>query len=318
MKPIPVVFHIGPLQLHTYGLGLAITFWFAYRYLSRRLRAHGWDDQWVASTTVWVVIAALIGARAVHVVANWSADYEHQLIQIPQVWHGGLSSFGGLLLGLPTGFYLARRRGPKITRARMADLVAPVLLAAWALGRLLGPQLMVNGGGHPTHAWYGLYYAGEVGKRLPVPLFQSAMTWVMLLLAWQVERQVERRGGPRGLVAAFTLTVWGIGRFIEEHFWLARPGNPGDIATEATGVALALVGAVMVAVLLLRARRRGIAPEVAGPGLLYGDVSGTKPPAGAPDAGSPADAESAAAGATGEAGPAATAGDLSRGSQPLT
>jgi prolipoprotein diacylglyceryltransferase len=26
VKPIPVSFHIGPLEVHTYGIGLAITF----------------------------------------------------------------------------------------------------------------------------------------------------------------------------------------------------------------------------------------------------------------------------------------------------
>ena len=38
MKPIPVAFHIGPLEVHTYGIGLAVTFWFAYCYFERRLR----------------------------------------------------------------------------------------------------------------------------------------------------------------------------------------------------------------------------------------------------------------------------------------
>lgn len=260
MKPIPVVFHIGPLQLHTYGLGLAITFWFAFRYLSRRLRAHGWPDEWLASTTVWVVVAALVGARIVHVVANWTTQYEHSPAQIVQVWNGGLSSFGGLMLGIPVGFYLAHKRGPKIPRLQLADLVTPVLLAAWTIGRLLGPQLMVAGGGHPTNAWYGMYYADEVGKRLPVPLFQSAMTFVMLLIAWRVERYVERNGGPRGLVMAVGITIWGVGRFIEEHFWLARPGNGGDLAVETTGVILAVLGALLTATLLIRSHNRPQTP----------------------------------------------------------
>ncbi len=254
MKPIPVVFHLGPLQFHTYGLGLAITFWFGYQMFHRRLVAHGWDADWLAPVTVRIVVAALIGARLVHVVANWSSQYEHHLIQIPQVWQGGLSSFGGLAFGLVTGFYLARRRGPAIPRPRLADLVAPVLLASWAVGRLLGPQLMVRGGGHPTSAWYGMYYAGEVGKRLPVPLFQSAMTVVMLLLTWRVEKFVESRGGPRGLTASFAIMVWGIGRFIEEHFWLARPGHAGDVAVEVTGVVLAVVGLAVSVYLLTRGR----------------------------------------------------------------
>ena len=53
--------HLGPFVFHTYGLGLAITFLFAYRYLGRRLRAHGYPDGWLTSTAVWVVVAALVG-----------------------------------------------------------------------------------------------------------------------------------------------------------------------------------------------------------------------------------------------------------------
>ena len=34
MKPVPVAFHVGPLEVHTYGIGLALTFWFAYSLLS--------------------------------------------------------------------------------------------------------------------------------------------------------------------------------------------------------------------------------------------------------------------------------------------
>jgi hypothetical protein len=32
---------------------------------------------------------------------------------------------------------------------------------------------MVAGGGHQTNQWFGMYYAGQTGKRLPVPIFQS-------------------------------------------------------------------------------------------------------------------------------------------------
>ena len=32
MRPIPVAFHIWFLEVHTYGIGLALTFWFGLRY----------------------------------------------------------------------------------------------------------------------------------------------------------------------------------------------------------------------------------------------------------------------------------------------
>jgi len=70
VKPIPVVFHLGPLQIHTYGIGLALTFWFAYRYFAKRLATTGIPMPGSHARSIWIVIASVIGARAVHVVAN--------------------------------------------------------------------------------------------------------------------------------------------------------------------------------------------------------------------------------------------------------
>ena len=36
MRPIPVAFHIWFLEIHTYGIGLALTFWFGLRYTERQ------------------------------------------------------------------------------------------------------------------------------------------------------------------------------------------------------------------------------------------------------------------------------------------
>ena len=241
MKPVPVEWHLGPLVFHTYGLGLAVTFYFAYRYLSVRLRHHGYQWQWLGSTTVYVVIAAIVGARVVHVLAN-IGFYASQPVQVIEIWNGGLSSFGGLALGVPTGFLMAKRKAPELPALVLADLVAPVLLASWAVGRLLGPQLMYAGGGHPTHQWFGMYYAGQVGRRLPVPVFQAALTFAVLLIVWQVEKQVAKHDGPRGLVVSVAVGFWGLNRFIEEHLWLAYPGHVGAIAVQVAGLLLCVAG----------------------------------------------------------------------------
>lgn len=257
-----MAFHVGPLLLHTYGIGLALTFWFAYRYLERRLREHGLEYAWLTGAFLWIIGMAIVGARVVHVVANVQ-DYTANPLLVFAVWQGGLSSFGGLLFGVPTGFYLAHRhlRG-QVSLWAVADLVAPVLLAAWALGRILGPQLMFAGGGHPTHQWFGMYYAGEVGKRLPVPLFQSLETLAMFLIVLRVERWATARGGPTGLVPAVTFGLWGMGRFFEEYLWLSYPGHVGAIAVEVAGAVMSVVGWVAAVVLLVRARP---APPVASP-----------------------------------------------------
>ena len=171
MRPIPVAFHIWFLEIHTYGIGLALTFWFGLRYTERRLRNAGYPWQWVTGMFVWVIVAAIVGARALHVLSNLSY-YSHHPPQVFAIWQGGLSSFGGLLFAVPVALVSSRRRCPQLPTMRFADLMAPVLMACWGIGRLLGPQLMVAGGGHRTDQWFGMYYAGQAGRRLPVPIFQ--------------------------------------------------------------------------------------------------------------------------------------------------
>ncbi len=254
MKPIPVVFHIGALQIHTYGIGLAITFWVSYRYFARRLRAHGYDDAWLGRAFVWIIAASVVGARAVHVIANWSF-YSKNLGDILAVWHGGLSSYGGLLGGVPTGLYLAHRWCKSLRLVVALDIVAPVLALAWVIGRLLGPQLMVSGGGYRTTAWYGMEYAGEIGKRVPVPLFQAAECFVVFLLALQVEKFVARRGGPFGVVVTATVTLYGMSRLFDESVLLPH-GSSGAIAVQVASIAFIVVGVAFTGWLLWRDRHR--------------------------------------------------------------
>ena len=140
MRPIPVAFHIGPLEVHTYGIGLAVTFWFGFVYFERRLRKQGYPTDWLVPVFLWIILAAVVGARAMHVLSNLST-YTQRPGDILAVWQGGLSSFGGLLLAVPVGIILTRRRCPELPIARALDLAVPVLMACWAMGRLLGPQL---------------------------------------------------------------------------------------------------------------------------------------------------------------------------------
>ncbi len=187
MRPIPVAFHIWFLEVHTYGIGLALTFWFGLRYTERRLRRSGYQWRWVTGMFVWVVVAAIVGARAFQILSHLSYYSAHPG-QIIAVWQGGLSSFGGLIFAVPVAIVISRRRCPELSTLRFADLMAPVLMASWGIGRLLGPQMMVAGGGHATQQWFGMYYAGQVGKRLPVPIFQAVEDFTIFAILLLVER----------------------------------------------------------------------------------------------------------------------------------
>ncbi len=256
MRPIPVAFHIWFLEVHTYGIGLALTFWFGLRYTERRLRQAGYPWQWVTGMFLWVVVAAIVGARALHVVSNYSFYAAHPG-QVFSIWQGGLSSFGGLLFAVPVAIVSARRRCPELPTLRFADLMAPVLMACWGMGRLLGPQLMVAGGGHPTSQWFGMYYAGQTGRRLPVPIFQAIEDFTIFGILLLVERWLRsqtphgaRAGSalpPAGIVLGVGMVLWGIERFVDEHLWLGEDGHLGSLLVQFAGVALAIAGVVLLA-----------------------------------------------------------------------
>ncbi|HEY2562350.1 MAG TPA: prolipoprotein diacylglyceryl transferase family protein [Acidimicrobiales bacterium] len=287
MRPIPVAFHIWFIEVHTYGIGLALTFWFGLRYFERRLRNNGYPTEWVTGMFIWVIVAAIVGARVVSVLPNLS-QYRSDPMQVFAIWQGGLSSFGGLIFAIPVGIIVSRRRCPEISTVRLLDLIAPVLMAAWGIGRLLGPQLMVRGGGHPTTAWFGMYYAGEVGKRLPVPIFQAIGDFAIFGILLLVERWLRSQapkdlaadsvgagsgagsgagvvtgagagsGGlvssvsarslpPAGIVIGVAMVLWGIERFFDEYLWLTDPSHLGFILVETAGIALSVAGLIVLA-----------------------------------------------------------------------
>ena len=251
MSGVPTAIHLGPLVFHLYGLGLAVAAYVAYLYLGRRVRRYGFDPSRVSALAGWIVVAALVGARAAHIATNWSI-YAHNPLRWFEVWQGGLASFGGIAAALPVAIVLVRRWWPSASLAAFADAAVPALVAGWALGRVLGPQFMVAGGGHLTHQWFGLSYHGQVGKRVPVPLIQGAEDGLL----WLVLLALERRGLARrpGLIAGIGMTVWGIVRSTDERLLLGQNSHSGSIGVQLAGLVLAAGGVLLVGWSLRRTR----------------------------------------------------------------
>jgi phosphatidylglycerol:prolipoprotein diacylglycerol transferase len=240
---VPTSFHIGPLVFHTYGFGLAIAAYVCFLYARRRLAKAEFNVQPFAKYAFSLIVAGLVGARLANIATNWGYYSGHPARWIA-VWQGGLASFGGIALALPVGLYLQRRWWPQSSLAAFTDALVPALVLGWALGRILGPQFMVNGGGHLTHQWFGIHYAGQVGKRVPVPLIQGAED----SLLWLVLLGLEHLGLNRrvGVITGVAMIVWGLVRSLDERLLLGQESHSGSLGVQIAGVALALCGATLV------------------------------------------------------------------------
>ena len=245
----PTALHLGPATIHLYGIGLATAAYVTFRYAERRLACGGLDIGAWSHIAVWAIISGLVGARLAHVATNWSY-YSAVPQQIPAVWEGGLSSFGGIVVATPVVIVLARRAWPEVALLEIADRVIPALVAGWALGRLLGPQFMVGGGGHETTAWFGMTYEGQGGKRVPVPLIQAmedGLLWLGLL--WSEKRV------PRGVVTGLALFIWGLVRSIDERLLLGESGHVGSLSVQIAGITVAVAGGLII-LQTLRSQRK--------------------------------------------------------------
>jgi len=244
MGPFPVGFQLGPLYFHLYGLGLAIAAYVAFSYAERRLRARSIDVTRFGRYVAYLLGAGLIGARFANIATNWPYYNGHWGRWIA-VWQGGLASFGGIALALPVGLWLQRRWWPNVSLLAFCDGLIPAVVAGWALGRLLGPQFMVAGGGHLTHSWIGMYYHGQVGKRVPVPLIQALEDGALWLGLLAKERWWKTK--PQGAITGVAMVVWGLVRAYDERWLLGDESHSGSLGVQLAGLALCVGGLILVA-----------------------------------------------------------------------
>ena len=111
------------------------------------------------------------------------------------------------------------------------------------------------GGGRQTTAWWGLRYAGEAGKRVPVPLIQAFDSFVIFAILLLIERYVRDR--PVGFVVAATAALWGLARFFEENVFLRQNDHVGSWLVQGAGLVLFATGVVAMAILWFRRVRPG-------------------------------------------------------------
>lgn len=130
--PQPLIAAFGGLQLHWYGLFLAIAALVGIGITGLIGRRYKLDQNKLFDLALIVLVVGFIGARFYHVL-NESDYYSHHASEILKVWNGGLALHGGLVAGGAALLVMARRW--KWDMWLMADVAAPAFAVAQAIGR---------------------------------------------------------------------------------------------------------------------------------------------------------------------------------------
>lgn len=134
---ISVLFKIGPLTVHSFGLMAALGFLFSMftmRYLARRGFAGGLCDDLISALVVVIMAGGALGARIAFVAEHWESEFAGNLF--PEFFRfdkGGLMFYGGLIGAIIAIalFSIAK----KINLLDLLDLCAAVLPLGHAFGR---------------------------------------------------------------------------------------------------------------------------------------------------------------------------------------
>ncbi len=93
----PVVFEIGPVAIRWYGLLFAGAFLTGYYIMQNILKREQLPQDWMDSLLLHMMVGTVLGARLGHVFFYQWDYYAQHLIEILQIWKGGLASHGATI-----------------------------------------------------------------------------------------------------------------------------------------------------------------------------------------------------------------------------
>lgn len=114
--------------------GVIIAFGFLLAVLFGGRMAYKWklDLNKMLDILLFGTIGGILGARLYYVVFEWEY-YSHHLAEIPQIWHGGLAIYGGLIGGIIGAYFTCRRNG--LNFLKLLDLAGMSFLIGQGIGR---------------------------------------------------------------------------------------------------------------------------------------------------------------------------------------
>ena len=157
----PELFSIGPITIYSYGVLLAASYLLGLWLAMRRAKQWGLDPNRVLDLGIYIIIAALIGAKLLLLVVDFDQFSASPQDLLSLARSGGVF-YGGLILAVVVAFwYIARHRLPFWTTC---DVFAPGI----ALGHVTGRLGCLAAGccyGRPTDVAVGDHVHQPAGRR---------------------------------------------------------------------------------------------------------------------------------------------------------
>jgi phosphatidylglycerol:prolipoprotein diacylglycerol transferase len=243
----PVIFQYGVFTIYSFGLFMALGFYFGASVAVAEFDRRGGDTEKLWNFLVWVFVAGLVSSRVLSIFNDPAALLADPLGQL--LAGAGFVWYGGLIGGAATAWILARRHG--FSFPVIAECCAPGLALGHAFGRL-GCHTAGDGDwGIVTNLPWGVAYTDaivgwphEAGVLVhPTPLYEAAAYFSIFAFLWYW----RRTDPPVGAMFGFYLATSSVARFLVEFIRVEPVVALGLTQAQYVAIVLFVVGSVLLA-----------------------------------------------------------------------
>ena len=257
----PVLFHIGPLVIPSYGATAAVGVLLALMLALHAARKLHIDPNKIWNLCILMLFTALAGSRLLLVIANWTVLRHHPLwmLGLAMVHHPLLAAIGSLIALAVAAFYTVWHHLPFRSTADVLAAPAALGLAFEQFGALLAG----SGYGTGAHIPWAVTYTDPLAERwsgaplyFPVHPVQAYAALCFLAIAIGLVLWLPHRRQNGDLAGIFLMSTGAV-LFITE-FW-RDPIGRGTLfhgilkGPQVAGIVFVIAGAVL---LLERASQR--------------------------------------------------------------
>jgi phosphatidylglycerol---prolipoprotein diacylglyceryl transferase len=256
----PVLLHLGPLTIYSFGAMMAIAFLTAGFLTSKEMERKGLPPELASTLVVWAAVGG-IGLARLWLIFEDLPGFFHD--PIGMVFSGsGFVWYGGLVGGTLAVTWVILRSG--LPWLKVVDCIAPALVLAHAIGRV-GCQLAGDGdwGVVSNLPWAMAYPHAIIGWNYPpgvrvhpTPVYECLAYTGIFCILWAI----RKRPHPDGTLFWLYLVLAPAARFAVEFVRTNRVVLAGLTEAQIFSLILMAIGAWR----LWAARGTASAPVVAG------------------------------------------------------
>jgi len=213
----PILFSLGPLQIHSYGVLIASGLLISAYFLTRRAHQDGFPSppERVLDLILITVVGGFLGARIYYVIQNFEW-YALNPVKVFAIWEGGLIFYGGVIGSLLALFLFMKFK--KIPLLKGLDFLIPYVALTHAFGRM---GCFFNGCcyGRESHLPWAIQFPHFDYPVHPTQLYEVVFNFCLFLF---LNTQYPKRRFD-GQIISLYLILYAVGRFGIEFF---RGDNP--------------------------------------------------------------------------------------------